>query len=320
MSNEMISVPRDLAVDLLDGLRITQERARKELRALLAKPAEQRQGNAVAAEVCAYTPGMGQVELKLPGNLPSWMELGETVTVLHGNAQPLGERFTYSSKQATNCAGCGLRKHTPLRVDDMGGYVCLTCIDNKLNELLAAEQNQGEPVAYLCKAEGAKWLQYGSEIGDPWKPGEVEVTPLYTRPAEQPAPVAFPGYPPVPEDRQLPAPVADSTTSDKYKTELYDEVWQLARDLGFGNVTDALMKLKKQPAPVAAVHPFAQKVIRKLQRFQECAEDFESGGVDIGRHWLDLLTQLGLLNRVQRSPALWEITQQGEDCLNPPQQ
>ncbi|MCL9653540.1 hypothetical protein L2088_02375 [Pseudomonas protegens] len=38
MSNEMISVQRDLAVDLLDGLRITQERARKELRALLAKP------------------------------------------------------------------------------------------------------------------------------------------------------------------------------------------------------------------------------------------------------------------------------------------
>lgn len=42
------------------------------------------------------------------------------------------------------------------------------------------EQHQGEPVAYLCKAEGAKWLQYGSRVGDPWKPGEVQVTPLYT--------------------------------------------------------------------------------------------------------------------------------------------
>ncbi|HCL3643162.1 TPA: hypothetical protein N2B14_001903, partial [Pseudomonas aeruginosa] len=51
----------------------------------------------------------------------------------------------------------------------------------------------------------------------------------------------------------------------------------------------------------------------------DCASDFESGGVDIGRHWLDLLTQLGLLNRVQRSPALWEITQQGEDLLGTPQ-
>lgn len=39
---------------------------------------------------------------------------------------------------------------------------------------------------------------------------------------------------------QQPAPVADSTTSDKYKAELYDEVWQLARSMGFNNVTDAL--------------------------------------------------------------------------------
>jgi len=44
----------------------------------------------------------------------------------------------------------------------------------------AVQQHQGEPVAYLCKSEGAKWLQYGSKIGDPWKPGEVEVMPLHT--------------------------------------------------------------------------------------------------------------------------------------------
>jgi len=39
------------------------------------------------------------------------------------------------------------------------------------------------------------------------------------------------------------APVADGTTSDKYKAELYDEVWQMARDMGFANVTDALSRL-----------------------------------------------------------------------------
>ncbi|MFU4952057.1 hypothetical protein ACM7ZP_17325 [Pseudomonas aeruginosa] len=72
-----------------------------------------------------------------------------------------------------------------------------------------------------------------------------------------------------------------------------------------------------QPSP--ALPPFAEKVLAKLRRFYVCAEDFESGGVDIGRHWLDLLTQLGLLNRVQRSPALWEISQQGEDLLGAPQ-
>lgn len=66
-------------------------------------------------------------------------------------------------------------------------------------------------------------------------------------------------------------------------------------------------------ATETAMHPFAEKVIRKLERFQECADDGQ--GADIGRHWFDLLTQLGLLNRVQRSPALWEMTQQGEDAL-----
>jgi hypothetical protein len=39
---------------------------------------------------------------------------------------------TYTSSQATNCAKCGEHKHTPLRVDWMGGYVCLTCIDKEL--------------------------------------------------------------------------------------------------------------------------------------------------------------------------------------------
>ncbi|HCE9202198.1 TPA: hypothetical protein ACQGUU_005949 [Pseudomonas aeruginosa] len=72
-----------------------------------------------------------------------------------------------------------------------------------------------------------------------------------------------------------------------------------------------------QPSPT--LPPFAEKVLAKLRRFYDCASDFESGGVDIGRHWLDLLTQLGPLNRVQRRPALWEITQQGEDLLGTPQ-
>lgn len=44
--------------------------------------------------------------------------------------------YTYTSTQATNCAGCGEYKHTPLRIDAMGGYVCLTCIDRKMGTLL----------------------------------------------------------------------------------------------------------------------------------------------------------------------------------------
>ena len=49
----------------------------------------------------------------------------------------------FRHEQATRCAGCGLRKHTPLRVDGMGGYVCLTCIDTRLHELLAKEPADG---------------------------------------------------------------------------------------------------------------------------------------------------------------------------------
>ena len=41
--------------------------------------------------------------------------------------------YSYASTQKTNCAGCGQIKHTPLRRDEMGGYVCLTCIDKALD-------------------------------------------------------------------------------------------------------------------------------------------------------------------------------------------
>ncbi|MBN3779942.1 hypothetical protein G3O06_20610 [Burkholderia sp. Ac-20345] len=44
----------------------------------------------------------------------------------------VAEDFTYASKQAATCALCGEHKHTPLRIDWMGGYVCLTCIDREL--------------------------------------------------------------------------------------------------------------------------------------------------------------------------------------------
>jgi hypothetical protein len=71
-------------------------------------------------------------------------------------AQPEQEP-TYTSTQATNCAGCGERKHTPLRIDEMGGYVCLTCIDKKLGSLLGEfgyEQPAQEPVAWISQKSG----------------------------------------------------------------------------------------------------------------------------------------------------------------------
>lgn len=58
---------------------------------------------------------------------------------------PAAAQTTYSSTQATNCAVCGEQKHTPLRIDWMGGYVCLTCIDKELEsrgEQPAAAQDE----------------------------------------------------------------------------------------------------------------------------------------------------------------------------------
>ncbi|MDE2097626.1 MAG: hypothetical protein KGL39_10295 [Patescibacteria group bacterium] len=52
---------------------------------------------------------------------------------------------SYASIQATNCAVCGQHKHTPLRNDEMGGYVCLTCIDAELQRLQAAGVRQPAP-------------------------------------------------------------------------------------------------------------------------------------------------------------------------------
>lgn len=58
--------------------------------------------------------------------------------------------------------------------------------ESDLRALLQAKPKP-KPAAYLCKASGSKWLQYGAHVSDPWRPEEVELTPLY---AEQPAPVA----------------------------------------------------------------------------------------------------------------------------------
>ncbi|WP_054915253.1 hypothetical protein [Pseudomonas sp. NBRC 111117] len=47
-TEQMVSVPRSLLEEACNGLRITQDRARKELRALLAQPSTQHQGEPVA--------------------------------------------------------------------------------------------------------------------------------------------------------------------------------------------------------------------------------------------------------------------------------
>jgi hypothetical protein len=65
------------------------------------------------------------------------------------SSQPVeGGEATYASSQATNCARCGEHKHTPLRIDWMGGYVCLTCIDKELESRGSAVALDDERAAF----------------------------------------------------------------------------------------------------------------------------------------------------------------------------
>lgn len=79
------------------------------------------------------------------------------------NAALVEERdaLTYKSKQSTMCP-CGEVRHTPLRRDHMGGYVCLTCIDKELDRLLAERDTL---TSRLQEAEKA--------LEDGWQPIET---------------------------------------------------------------------------------------------------------------------------------------------------
>lgn len=93
--------------------------------------------DALAARVPVVTDAMHKhiLEPRDYAELRSWTRIHGWIARLSpptASPVPVSEPITYSSTQATNCAGCGKYKHTPLRMDWMGGYVCLTCIDDEL--------------------------------------------------------------------------------------------------------------------------------------------------------------------------------------------
>jgi len=57
------------------------------------------------------------------------------------------------TKQQTICAVCGKLKSTPLRRDEMGGYVCLACVDKFLDVL----QNQYKEMVKVIKKAEPQW-------------------------------------------------------------------------------------------------------------------------------------------------------------------
>lgn len=72
----------------------------------------------------------------------------------------------------------------------------------------------------------------------------------------------------------------------KYKADLYDEVWQKARDMGFANVTMALAKLADQLTPAAVVLPE-----RKAARSHN-SHDWDEGYSDGWKAYDDELKRL----------------------------
>lgn len=73
---------------------------------------------------------------------------------------------------------------------------------------------------------------------------------------------------PAHEDAPPAAEQPTGTTSDQYRAELYDEVWEKARSMGYGNVTDALAKLERLKA---AEQPDTVKVPRELAELIDTA-------------------------------------------------
>lgn len=125
----------------------------KRLEAAMARVAELEKELAMARDAAAK----GDAARRAAGGMEMEIqELREKVTELQ---KELRSRWTYASTQATNCAGCGEYKHTPLRVDWMGGYVCLTCIDKKLEELHDDQAQHSVPGDIMRDAQRYRWLR-----------------------------------------------------------------------------------------------------------------------------------------------------------------
>lgn len=87
---------------------------------------------------------------------------------------------------------------------------------------------------------------------------------------------------------------------DQLRAELYDEVWQKTRDLGYGNVTDALVELERiKAAPPAAGVPeglLADVLLREITARNEVLEalfnEFCRGGTPNWDHLFERARQL----------------------------
>lgn len=273
MSNQKIDgVLRELLERLLYDL--PNERTKGELRALLAKPADERQGEPMAMNRGQFEAWVLGREHPTYGWLDKyWLAHGDNPEIyadpyVQGLWVASQSLYTRPAEQPAPVAFPGYPpvpedRQLPIAARLLAEVDRLKADSKRLAELddqtikqlgdrlrSLDAQHQGEPVyQFAVGSRSPSWVDVSEESHNEYKlRGGWLTRVLYPRPAEQPD---------------------TGTNSDKYKAELYDEVWQLARDMGFGNVTDALMKLKKQPAPVAVVLPSAddlRSIIRKAAR------------------------------------------------------
>lgn len=98
-----------------------------------------------AAEPAGEVAGQqGRYFMSNEGRWSNWFDITFNTWVPEPGVREVRNLYAAAPAQVqeTNCARCGLKKHTPLRVDRMGGYVCLTCIDSALSaaEPVAAQE------------------------------------------------------------------------------------------------------------------------------------------------------------------------------------
>lgn len=100
----------------------------------------------------------------------------------------------------------------------------LAAFDRAYAELEAARTASAEPVAWVTQCRNSGLIEQCEPDEKASNTDWTDAFPVYTAPD---------------------ALQAEGTTSDKYRAELYDEVWQKARDMGYGNVTDALAAIER---------------------------------------------------------------------------
>lgn len=188
----------------------------------------------------------------------------------------------------------------------------------------AAQGQDAEPVAVLRREIGeSSWFDHS-----PLRPGSAEHREVQTKPEWDYCPVyayahppsaqtEFSGNPGYLSDDEILQVFADVVGNQEPDARFIDVDRDQAIRIAHELLRRGAAQAQAQAEPVSGADGlpyFAEKIIEKLARADECFSEGE--GADIGRHWLDMLTQLGLLNRVQINPAIWEITVQGEEVLH----